>query len=1324
MGNFFNSIAASSKKVSGKAATATAQNSGLNATALPDVKAVKKIKVPPKHPAKQPKPYPIDVEHDSKNFDSSVQEPLDTKIYELHTGLVEDEPVIISTAEFVPLYDSSKNKSDQGGALELKEFSRVINAKTAITVMSSSDDAKAFVEKQKSELDDFSRSEMNQFTALMDVISTTVYRMNLRGTEAGIETLLQRAGYSTTSTLNFSQTKLWQQSLVELKRTLLSHSNTMLHPASRNESASDKDEFLLSDIETAPNDMVRLWLNPFEGEKLPTFDDIIVSSKFKNNKQSFISFKSRQYVNLAPSKIPDRDRFIQNTTGRSENIWFGSNFLTQYISSGKDVVAIANICIKEDWYSKWLLKNKSDLAANFGYALSPTGDNFSVWDHLVGQFPKSVLNVNLDQTGKNKSLSSFSQSYITNPAGEKNHVLTFENVKRESTSYTPGLLYYVDSVLSTSDGKSFDTTRLKTLRTNTQTTINTLLKTIELSGHKYNNDTKKYERELESIDSYIKPLYIVSDLYKNILKKNKSHNVTVISGIDTRSAKSLPHSSNIGTRLAATICKAAVVPVGNYQGVADNLKSQLFILIMNIVLQKEHKVENADTISLVKRNICSILASVKYKHPHIATEIAEATEDYRTFPTKTGHNSDKSSIARIDDSFDAAWQATINGGALAQIKAAAEINSQNNAIDMINYATESHRKIAGLYYLNSVNHAIFNATNYADQDGLWKSLVEYMTIHYTKKIYTGNKDSVQTTSYSGMSKMTYLFGCFDLALRIIAAQTPETLIGTYSTVYQYKNSAQGIVTKLSIYGEEGLVIDKVTKEQVQSYYSINKSSETISKKIEDIKELYAAEDSVTIDQLEKYRIFLENLDRNLSKLDASLSADYEKHLNAIQTLYSTDQTLSNTKTKDLVGLSFTEGQLLLSSYILSEYRDRIRTDSTSESKLSSLPAFADFPKDYINFLNINETELVSYSLLSQYFDSLDFMKEKANNKKILTIGIPPLLTRSLLSTVRVDTLGRGTREGIIRLKVYKLDRLHPDVVYHPRTYLFDMNRFPTRVLENWDFTVFSQTDNDLLNIPTKIYSHNHHTFSLCKNFQEGFSRSFDFLTENEKFELYSNQVISFMLEEYLRWFTDCYFDETRFHNFAQLDHQLTNIDTQYQRFLDTIKKNPASPRTLPKQGTISAIFTDQNGQQFSHEVKPPTTTANVQKDGNNAGLNIQMDETMTSFFTNETLMMKIDHFKRRALYPKKFDRVFSIIIDPDDFTVDETKPPTETLDALKSVGVIIRGTTNIPGKARSPLKHRDTSPGDITYDEYFVTIEPYDLKNINNEHEGHGPRDH
>jgi hypothetical protein len=75
---------------------------------------------------------------------------------------------------------------------------------------------------------------------------------------------------------------------------------------------------------------------------------------------------------------------------------------------------------------------------------------------------------------------------------------------------------------------------------------------------------------------------------------------------------------------------------------------------------------------------------------------------------------------------------------------------------------------------------------------------------------------------------------------------------------------------------------------------------------------------------------------------------------------------------------------------------------------------------------------------------------------------------------------------------------------------------------------------------------------------------------------------------------------------------------------------------------------------------------------------------------------------RKMLTPKLFDRVLHVIVDPDDFVVDQDKTlrtpqGRELLNQLIGVNELIR--------VGDEVRSRDKGAGDSSFDKYFVTIE-------------------
>jgi hypothetical protein len=310
------------------------------------------------------------------------------------------------------------------------------------------------------------------------------------------------------------------------------------------------------------------------------------------------------------------------------------------------------------------------------------------------------------------------------------------------------------------------------------------------------------------------------------------------------------------------------------------------------------------------------------------------------------------------------------------------------------------------------------------------------------------------------------------------------------------------------------------------------------------------------------------------------------------------------------------------------------------------------------------------------------------------------------------------RNNVVRINIYKTDKLYPELVFVPQSYLFEMNRFPTRIISNWDFDAFANDTVNILQIPTK-YFNSDKQFEKHADYTKAFQGYGDFLTEKERFEVYTNHVKSFLAEEYIRWFTDSNIDETRFHNYGGMFRGIINIEAQYNNYMNSVKNAASvnSQTTSPVTSTYKDYLTGKTYQMpiksiFSN-LSPRTTAANTKS------MTIDLTDTVRSYFTHDTFMNLLDGHQKRVAYPKKFDRVFNVIFDPDDFLIDAAHLKQETLDSLLVSGIIKMSSSpltvnnNIVKNARGQkntkyYQHRDTTPDDVTFDEYFVTVSPFD----------------
>lgn len=1206
----------------------------------------------------------------------TVAPPENQRIFSTQTGLLESEPVVIVSSEFQPLFTAGANTS-QGKALRLKENSKLLTAKTSISLLSQNADVAQLLQENKNQLKQYAESggefvsqllrATNSVLSYMDLSSYAIPVQRNPSSVGSLYEILKKSGYNTTNIINYTETKLWQQSLLEIKRNLTAHTQHLTtQNFTRSNVPSDASPFELSDVENSPAGYKKIWMNPAH-VALPTVNELTNAETLSNSLVAFSEFDKKKYVNLSAG----------NSTVPAV---LSSDLIDTFAQSGKDITITANCVLKELSYSNFIGRqnNVELLSTKYGYTVSSSGDNFRVWDHVIGRFPKKITDFVPNPTGNGNSLVSFSQRIATPANGNGTlNILTFENNTFEDFSITPGSVYYIDSTLSVVDGNAFSTSRLDDLINLTRSAHETTKVVLDMLSYEILPSVlpiegvhEVYEKKNFSFDTKIENVIdrftAISDLYKSCIEINNNQFVKLNTNALVPGFK-LTTNDTIGVRLASLICKLAVYPTVGYSKISSRIKTLLFLWLMNVAIKMSNpSVANDALIFDAKKRIASYIGSVKANINSLDLEKAMWTARTLLVTTDLG--------------------STIN----------AEQTETNSVV--------RERKAAASSYAQAVFNKIFEVDS---NKGIWKILVDALrSVYENQDIYVNNN-----TAYSGLSKTAFLYNYFDMLLRIVASQTPENILGMYSITTPRSSNSRNDTGNFI---DTGILISEVSKQQLEEYYNVNlilsgNAARNYVNKLSDTVSIINVENNTTLRQVALVRKYFADLGLQLNIFRNYLRDTFITQVSSIRSLYQNDASLTQNQRDALLSLSLSEEQLRLSRYISSEMIDRIEGSTNAEPKLKSLPAFADVKSGFMDYMPVNEMELVSYSMLSPYFRSNEFLTAKGNNKRILSIGIPPRLIRSIHTMSRSSAnLQKSIRQGIVRIKIYKLDRLHPDVVFLPKSFIFEMHRYPTRRIANWDIS-----DNvNVLSAPSKIVLPNGKV-ELHKNFNEAYPESYyeNLLTLQERYQTYSNHTVSFLCEEYLRWFTDCKFDESQYNNFSPLTQQLEFVTNQYNNFVAATRPNAATSITeATQQNNVVATFLDNTSNEvFVLPIGKPTS--DVPKEPLNTESSktyvLPLNETIRSYFLNETFILNPEIYKKRISYLKKFDRVFNVIIDPDDFYVDVAMTPESTLKSMKQLGILTGGVNDAKGTVQ-PYKHRDTSPNDIFFNEYFVTVEPYD----------------
>jgi len=347
--------------------------------------------------------------------------------------------------------------------------------------------------------------------------------------------------------------------------------------------------------------------------------------------------------------------------------------------------------------------------------------------------------------------------------------------------------------------------------------------------------------------------------------------------------------------------------------------------------------------------------------------------------------------------------------------------------------------------------------------------------------------------------------------------------------------------------------------------------------------------------------------------------------------------------------------------------------------------------NYYNRLS-HSSEIVR--LLKSFLADSEFKSIKGYNKKIISVGLAQDLLKNTLPAAEV-----GKENDIIKLSIYKIDLLNSNIIYKPKTYLFEASRYPARIYEE-----FKKDINSLSAIPTRNYSFSeaisktNSGFSAYwdKNTTNIFGSEYSFLKNKEKLEILENHAVSFLLENYIKILTGMQINEAAF-NLSTEESEALLHDFEMSFNAQTLKNGLLSVENNP-------LFEIKN-QNNPFSTSKKTKLKNLKSA---AVFNKQFVDKIVSAATKSDFA-DVSTYIKFLIQPKKFDRVFHIIFDPE-FRVDEEKTsqlmnryPTFLEDLAKS------GRLNTIRYADSTTAYfdPDKSSSDVSLETFFVVLESF-----------------
>jgi len=1167
--------------------------------------------------------YDVSKGNDNFTYNNSTNQAVEP--FEVSTGITSDSPEILAFSDFIPVYDDQGNLNKVGQFFQAKQDSKLISANYSISsainsdlLISSSDETKLQIKnfcndfgkniddlissflKVKRSLDcrsPFDDQNLKLAKLSKDNSNSLDGKNSIDVSPISIENLLFDS--TVNNIANWTPTKVWIQSCLELKE---SFKNGTSGP-------------LLSAGIIPPVQTTALYSSPYN--IAPSNSSVV--KKF--------NFNDKQETTPVFTDIPDK---ITPVTGDSEiyqkikslflqNGIFNKSYFSSTDNIAESISRLSYILCKEYAFST---KMNTTILSEYGYVPDSIGGNgnLKVWDYLFGQTGVDITDISSSPLGGGKSLISLSQSI----EADATEVLSFEDnyikdnigTKRPNAVLTPGTYYYIESsVNSSADG--FDVSRINSYLAKLTSTTNMLemLKSnlaFKIDVIPYTTPTQKALSSVPGSSNILTK--------KNVGIRNESYSPAPrLDALPSASSTSTTNSSSSSSKSVnfAEIEASLSNPISLLRFLENKILAGSDLLIRTSGGPRSRSGASPNTTAAT--DVSGLIISAAVKDPELMS-LLFMHQSCLARPTKN-----------IDTIISTLVETFVN-----KIKEKCSKSSDYGQVSEESLKFVLMNNPPGAY---SNMQILLNIANCLNSLNVYFNKLEESTSITGKFFLSGNnadKSIDKKSFYSGIQKTTYLAAIFELCCLLVHSANFEE-IKSISSAY-----SGDIPPVESVFRIEKTLNPVIPNNRASTIQSVRTPTDVVTlqydKTIVECEQLLNDYNLDFLKRINRFYAFIFSLQKDLESLRNRLAPDLTNFAQ-----YGNFLKIANDIIQDsnLTRLLMSEEQLLLIRSKLFDIQKR-SSDSYSSPIKQSIPYFLNLKDNQKveNFLPIEDVHLVSWNLfLKSFLTSAGFRERDGFNKKIISVGIPQKICRRLWTSASSLKGSSDRKNKLVKINLYKVNALKPELVYLPLKYFFDLGRFQTRVLQHFIDSGFSISGNqnfELKNIPilkskTKSEMSPSDSFSLINNQLDSFN---DYaLSDKEKAALINNHSISFLMEEYLRYISGTPFDENRYYKYEMLN------------------QSPSSTGVLG--------------------------SSNV-------------DPSVEKFFSEETFLIDLDQLKKSLITPRKFDRVFHIIFDPDDFQIDEMLTSSEAISKYNA-DKIKRATSD-----------------EITFDKYYAAIETYD----------------
>lgn len=938
---------------------------------------------------------------------------------------------------------------------------------------------------------------------------------------------------------------------------------------------------------------------------------------------------------------------------------------------------LVHLIAKELRYSRGLSNEqvRRTLADSYKYAGTLDGGNAGLFDAILGVPGTTITHTS---PGNVSTFMGLAQHQVANDQV----VLTFEPdyIDLPEGTYTPGSAYYADGVLDLDKGK-FDTSRLVELQKRFTVALSGFINVdvgLDLGGSGYSLDNTYVSND--------KVTTIVSDpaaLFDYVVNRF----VDVKTGHSQYDVSNDPLAvvyaeARTDTRLRALLFLLSLARIGRASSEGPNP--------WDVIGQALVSVPSSDPT-----NPADVLHNVKTYGHSAANELADAVRDRILNKLLKAHGIIPSAKA----SGDGVLQLTTDGMRDALIKGTKLTAVIDDALlNILNTFVNGDRAM--------VQPTISFDTNFAISLGLGGlgQLPAFAAAANAPK-------PPARTRYGGHVDTVMAMVIFDL-----------------------------ICTSISRYADmkiAGLSVATAGSSAGQQCFVINRAPTSHAKSVAEVEARLAKESSL-----------IQQISSVLTKTTADIAVSAGK---LADYLSAPDSIKQLTKITTVVGTGielkalFTEQQIMLVAAAVDDMLELAQRSNEDADASGTTDA-----DEEIRFLDDADASVGTRAVLSSALATVELTPARGANKRIIVVGVPVGLGEHLRRRIDLSTAKTGAfavrQSDIIRVMVHKVDIQTPDLVFFPRPYFFELSRFTIKNSTRYRrLPVDCSLDDVVVAIPTRDYGSTIGTRVSYADPRDlpgsrmpvdGLSASdvlafndaeHAFMTSDVKRELLRNHVISHLMESYVRILTGIDLSEYHF-DLEQPAPSITGttlgriIDARVSHISDTFTARSADVGVQSGAGLFSHLMTPE-----MPAAQPRVTTqqgpgrAAVRDMRPDAQRVVQHDARTVSGLSREnTTVSDPLVLSRRLLMPKQFDRVFHLLVDPDDFEIDVTRTSStaygqQALAALQASGDVITVRqssaeaslrSSITSQERLRLRPRDHGAGDIAFEKYIVSIEP------------------